>query len=148
METRTITTIRELKAFAADVVREPVRSQGAHVLALTGDLGAGKTTFTQQLGEVLGVKEHIVSPTFMIMRNYATTHAVYTKLVHIDAYRIEDEGEAEVLRLDEVLRDQSALVCIEWPERIPAYIPGDATHITFTLGEGDARIITYQPHGN
>ena len=61
---------------------------GASILALYGDLGAGKTTFTQTLGEILGIKEDITSPTFVIMKRYQTANESFRSLIHIDAYRL------------------------------------------------------------
>ena len=90
----------------------------AAVIALEGDLGAGKTTFVQALGRRLGVSEPITSPTFTILKSYETTDEVFQTLLHMDAYRIDDESELGPLRFGEVLATQNAVFCIEWPERI------------------------------
>ncbi|NCN12043.1 tRNA (adenosine(37)-N6)-threonylcarbamoyltransferase complex ATPase subunit type 1 TsaE [Candidatus Kaiserbacteria bacterium] len=111
------------------------------VLALEGDLGAGKTTFTQQLGRVLGVRESITSPTFTIMKQYALDHTDFDSLVHIDGYRFESESEAEPLHLDELLVTPRAIICIEWPERIASCIPAEAVMISITIGDKEQRIV-------
>lgn len=109
------------------------------ILTLQGDLGAGKTTFTQELGRCLGVTEPITSPTFTIMKQYELDHELFDVLVHIDAYRFESEEEARPLRLEEIVSMQRVLVCVEWPDRIPSYIPPNAIFIGISIVEEDAR---------
>lgn len=112
----------------------------AVTLALVGDLGAGKTTFTQQLASHLGVEEPIVSPTFGIMKVYELSdHQYYDQLVHIDAYRIEDQNETGPLRLSELFTQPRTLVCVEWPERIANAMPQPVTTLTFAICEADTR---------
>lgn len=106
-------------------------AQSATVLALKGDLGAGKTTFTKALASVLGIAEHVTSPTFVIQKSYATTHPQYSALIHIDAYRLEGAADAGALKLGETLRDPRNLVVVEWPERIGGALPGDAITLRF-----------------
>jgi len=73
-------------------------SQTAAIVTFTGDLGAGKTTFTQQLAKHLGITEPVVSPTFGIMKAYELLdHPRFDHLVHIDAYRIEDTSEVGII---------------------------------------------------
>jgi len=143
METRNIETAEAFETFAHTVLETLPQQEKATVIALTGDLGAGKTTFTQTLAKTLGVTEHVVSPTFMIMRSYKTTHDCFKKLVHIDAYRIEDEAEVAVLGIEELFADSETLVCIEWPERIPGSIPKNAFHIGIDIAEDNTRTVTY-----
>jgi len=94
------------------------------ILALSGPLGAGKTTFVQALSRVLGAKGHLRSPTFSLVRSYAlhpTTYNLRT-LVHVDAYRIEDERDVLPLGLDEFLSEPGTVMAIEWSERIANFI--------------------------
>jgi len=109
------------------------------VLALEGDLGAGKTTFTQQLAKMLSVEEHVTSPTFTIMKGYEITHPDFTTLIHIDAYRIESEEEAVPIKIVSLLTQPQAIVCIEWPEQIASYIPKTAVRLQFTITENENR---------
>jgi tRNA threonylcarbamoyladenosine biosynthesis protein TsaE len=111
------------------------------LIALKGDLGAGKTTFTQELGKMLGVTEPITSPTFTIMKQYELVHELFDRLVHIDAYRFESKEEAKPLRLDEVFTTPRAIICVEWPERIPTLIPKDAISIVITITDGEERSV-------
>jgi tRNA threonylcarbamoyladenosine biosynthesis protein TsaE len=104
------------------------------VLALTGDLGAGKTAFVKAVAKELGITEHITSPTFVIMKMYetpVTNESGFKRLVHIDAYRLESAHELEVLGWNELLADPDALIAIEWPEKVPGTIPNNAHHFTF-----------------
>jgi tRNA threonylcarbamoyladenosine biosynthesis protein TsaE len=109
------------------------------VIKLQGDLGAGKTTFTQKLGAYLGVVEHIASPTFAIMKRYQITHAVYEELVHIDAYRLESPDEVYPLHLESVISGPHTIACIEWPENISECIPQDAVLVNIAIDEDETR---------
>lgn len=120
----------------------------ATVLALHGDLGAGKTTFTQSLAPLLGVAEYVTSPTFVVMRIYPTSASgTFSKLVHIDAYRIESLDEIRVIGFADLLRDPTNLICIEWAGKVEDALPKDALYITFTQSDdpadGALRNVTY-----
>src|SRR3989344_2349119 len=73
------------------------RRRVAVVIALEGELGAGKTTFVQAFAKAVGVQEHVVSPTFLILRRYTLHGSRYTSLIHIDAYRLKDHTELATL---------------------------------------------------
>jgi tRNA threonylcarbamoyladenosine biosynthesis protein TsaE len=90
----------------------------ALIVGLSGHLGAGKTAFTKGVGKALGIAEEITSPTFVIMKIYSTSHAHFKKLIHIDAYRLEDKNEMEVLKLNQLTRDPANLIIMEWPEHV------------------------------
>jgi tRNA threonylcarbamoyladenosine biosynthesis protein TsaE len=127
--------LADLDAFAQRLLEEMVPASGASVLALSGELGAGKTSLTQALGRALWVAEKIPSPTFLIMRSYAVAHPRFSKLVHIDAYRVDDPHELDILGFADLLREQGTLIVIEWPERIETLIPRDATRLRMRQGE-------------
>ncbi len=108
------------------------------VIALTGELGSGKTTFVQGFAEGLGVKARIISPTFILMRKYGKN------FYHVDLYRLEDNVESEVrnLGLIDIWEQPQNIVVIEWAEKIKKIVPKSATWIKFeNLGE-DRRKIT------
>lgn len=112
------------------------------VVTLTGDLGAGKTAFTQELAEHLGVTETVVSPTFGIMKGYEIDgHPQFDQLIHIDAYRIEDISEVGPLRLVEVFKQPRTLVCIEWPARIAAILPPKKIDVSIVIKENEVRMV-------
>ena len=112
------------------------KSDKARVIALSGDLGAGKTTFTQGFARALGIKTPVQSPTFVLMKIYALDKKTHLKhLVHIDAYRIEKTEEIKHLGLHELLRDKDAVLLIEWAERIKKLLPRDTIWITMEHGK-------------
>lgn len=94
------------------------------VLALQGDLGAGKTHFVQGIAKGMGIQETIVSPTFTILNYYE--HDI--PLQHFDFYRLEEEYELDDLGFDDYL--QSGVTVIEWSEKFPDRLPDDAAIIT------------------
>lgn len=94
-----------------------------HVLALTGPLGAGKTTLTQELARQLGVREAVTSPTFALQHVYAAHHAAYDTLVHVDCYRLQNpDTELPALDLAHWLTQPRTLVVIEWADRIKNFL--------------------------
>lgn len=132
---------------------------GATVITLTGDLGSGKTAFVKSIAKQLGITEHIVSPTFVIAKFYPLpgsdapaeifenaqeerAHPHFHELVHIDAYRMEDPKEADVLRLHEILDDERKLIFIEWPEQLGAELPEGNINLSFTFIDENTRLIT------
>jgi tRNA threonylcarbamoyladenosine biosynthesis protein TsaE len=144
MQTATVRTLGELGDVAKAVTLSCTPRGGAFVVTLSGELGAGKTAFVKELAKHLGVSHEITSPTFVIMRSYPIpAPAPFTTLTHIDAYRIESDDEMRVLGFDAILRDKNRIVCIEWPEKIANLIPEDAHRVSLTVGEGEARTVTY-----
>lgn len=94
-------------------------------LALHGDLGVGKTTFVQGLARGLGVTDPVTSPTF----NIFTLHRGASRtLVHMDAYRLDDDRQLDALMLEDFLVSPWCLA-VEWPEKIAAWIPANALHL-------------------
>lgn len=118
-----------------------VHSDRASVLALSGDLGAGKTTFVQHLARSLGIATTVTSPTFTIMQRYECEHDIFKTLLHMDAYRIDDDSELGPLRFTELLQSPQTLFCIEWAEKIKDTLPKDTTFLNIEIGEGEERKI-------
>jgi tRNA threonylcarbamoyladenosine biosynthesis protein TsaE len=107
-------------------------------LALHGDMGVGKTTFVQGLAQGLGVSERVASPTFAIF----SVHKGETRaLIHLDAYRLENEDQIESLLLEEFLTNSYCLA-VEWPEKISAWLPADTWHLTLSIIDGDRHRIS------
>lgn len=115
----------------------------ATVLALYGDLGAGKTTFTQLLARTLGIEEDVTSPTFVIQKRYPLSAQGFTQLIHVDAYRLEDAGQLRVLGWDELMEDPENLIVIEWPEKVVGALDGSEHPLTFTYIDEGTRSIAY-----
>lgn len=120
----------------------PAATDSAVVVALSGELGAGKTTLTQAIARELGVSVVVQSPTFVISKYYDTTDERFDHLVHIDAYRIEKESELIPLRWESLLKQPRTVVIVEWPERIAAALPQD-TYWYRLSHEGSERTISY-----
>jgi len=119
----------------------------AAVLALEGELGGGKTTFTQGLAKVLGVKEKITSPTFVIMKKFDIRKLGnwdIKKLYHIDCYRLDDAKDLAELGFAEILEDPKNLIVIEWADKVKSLIPQAAVWVGFEwVDENKRRIIFY-----
>lgn len=116
-------------------------SSCATVIALHGDLGAGKTTFTQLLAKRLGVQSEVNSPTFTIMKRYSVAHPQFTDLIHIDAYRLAEGGDLKKLGIQEVLQKPNYLFCIEWPDIIRDIMPAQHIKIEFEhIDEGSRKV--------
>lgn len=118
------------------------RAERAHVVGLSGDLGAGKTTFTQAVARALRAKGSVTSPTFVFAQRYAIEHPAFASLVHIDAYRL-NPGEARAVGLETFFADPHNLVLVEWPERIPGEFPKGAPVLTFTIVDEARRRIQH-----
>lgn len=140
-DSRKLEDTRDAAAFLLKVVNERAAKNsgqgGAIVVALSGDLGAGKTTFTQHFGDLLGIKDKIVSPTFVIEKIYkigeekSSEYAPLEHLIHIDAYRLESEKEMERLGWEEIVADPGNVILVEWPERIQGLLPQDCVRVQF-----------------
>lgn len=112
------------------------------VVALVGDLGAGKTALTQGLGEGLGLTSRVQSPTFVLAQDHPDGRL---PLVHADLYRVERPDEAAQLGLEDRM-DEGGVVVVEWADRFPELLPAD--HLAIHLAHrGDAREITLRATG-
>lgn len=104
------------------------------VVCLHGDLGSGKTTFVQGLAEGLGIKNRIISPTFIIIRTYKNFY-------HVDLYRVEKEDDIKTLGLEEIINDKSRVVAIEWAQKMKNFLPKKRIDVRFSYeGENKRKI--------
>jgi len=129
---------QETKALAQAIAQD---LKDGSVIALSGDLGAGKTTFTQGLAKGLDIKKMVSSPTFTIMKQYKGKY----RLTHIDAYRLE--GLHQDLGFEELIGAEGVCV-IEWPDYIKDLLPSTYLEINLTRLEEDDREITLIAHGS
>jgi len=102
--------------------------QNERVIALHGNMGAGKTTFIHALCDVKGVKDVVGSPTFSIINEYVIDDHEDKKIFHIDLYRLKDEEEATQAGVEDCLYSDH-LSLVEWPERAPGIFPEDTIHV-------------------
>src|SRR3989338_3228500 len=125
-------TLKEFQTVAHEFISGLLPSQSsATVVGLYGDLGAGKTTFVQAAAKALKLPNHIVIPTFLIMRTYPLPFPPYVSLTHIDAYRLTDSDELKKLRFEDLLSDPKNLILIEWADKVADLLPAD--HIRIRL---------------
>ena len=111
------------------------------IVCLEGDLGAGKTTFTQGLAAFLGAKRAVTSPTFCLVVEHPTEKFM---LVHMDLYRLQDADDVLTIGWEDYLA-RGAVLFVEWPDRAGDLIPANAWHLSFTLGETEeSRTITFR----
>lgn len=127
----------DLDTFAAEILATLSPSKEAAVIALTGDLGAGKTAFVKAVAARLGVAESVTSPTFTIMKQYETINDRWSSLVHMDAYRIESIDELAPLRFRQLLESPNTLFCIEWADQIEDVLPSEARWLHFTTTDDE-----------
>jgi tRNA threonylcarbamoyladenosine biosynthesis protein TsaE len=107
------------------------------VLAITGDLGAGKTQWVKGLANGLGTQAAVTSPTFTLIHEYPGGRL---PLYHIDCYRLETPAELLAIGLDDYM-DGRGVIAIEWADKFPDLIPITARWVRFTIGDGDTREI-------
>ena len=141
-----------MRALAATVVAPQLRP--GDLVLLTGDLGAGKTTFTQGLGSALGVRGPIASPTFIIARTHPSL-GDGPALIHVDAYRLSSLAELDDLDLDATL--DSSVTVVEWGDAAAA-LSEDRLHVTISRArggeidpeapDGGDRVVTLTGHGD
>ncbi|MCT4795392.1 tRNA (adenosine(37)-N6)-threonylcarbamoyltransferase complex ATPase subunit type 1 TsaE [Exiguobacterium alkaliphilum] len=110
------------------------------VITLNGDLGAGKTTFTQGFGKGLGVKRNVNSPTFTIMKQYQGRLPLY----HMDVYRLEDTGDD--IGLEEYINGDGVAI-VEWSNLIESSLPAERLAITIERVGDEERRLTFEPVG-
>jgi tRNA threonylcarbamoyladenosine biosynthesis protein TsaE len=111
-----------------------IKRKNALVLALQGELGAGKTTFIQGFLKSLGVRKKITSPTFVLIKCYMLHASRFRNAYHIDCYRIKKASELLKLGLKEILENPQNIVLIEWAERIQRVLLKNAIWIKFFHG--------------
>jgi tRNA threonylcarbamoyladenosine biosynthesis protein TsaE len=116
--------------------------KGGETIALVGDLGAGKTTFVQGLAQGLGIKNRMISPTFILIRNY-------DDFFHVDLYRLEENVDEEVknLGLTDIWGKNGNIVVIEWAEKITDLLPENTIWINLEILEGEQRKIAIKQNG-
>jgi len=103
---------------------------GGEVLALYGDLGAGKTVLAKGIAKGLGIREQVNSPTFNIMKVYPVRgHKTIKSFCHVDAYRLHSGADLEAIGLKDYFKDKVAVILIEWAEKIEKILPKNTKKI-------------------
>jgi tRNA threonylcarbamoyladenosine biosynthesis protein TsaE len=108
---------------------------------LIGELGAGKTTFVQGIAKGLKIKDRILSPTFVLVRNHAVDFNNIKNLNHVDLYRIEKPQDLESLGIEEFVSGKDSVTIIEWADRLLSFRPEKGYKINFNYLGNDQREI-------
>ena len=133
---------------------------GGEAIGLIGDLGSGKTVFTKGLATGLGIKKHITSPTFVLLKLYdidkPSPHLSLIKeaesevgrglvdgLVHVDAYRLNSGEDLKAIGIEDFFNDKNCVTIIEWADRVRDVLPADAIIIKFKVTKNNSRKITF-----
>lgn len=146
---KNVASLEELRAvadgFLRTLVQKPLK-ETATVVGLSGDLGAGKTAFVKCIASILGINEVVTSPTFILEKVYIIPRGSiagerFTKLIHIDAYRLESGKEMRALDWNALLLDEHNLIFMEWPEQVKDALPEDIINLSFEYaGEGVRKV--------
>lgn len=113
------------------------------IIALNGDLGAGKTAFVQGFAEGLKITDKIISPTFVLIRQHKVPNTDQT-LHHIDLYRLEENTDIKTLGVEDLLKNQNNIVLIEWADKIKDHLPNNTIYISIEKLNENHRKITIQ----
>lgn len=141
-------TASSLAAFEAEAARfgtalAPLPA-GAALVTLSGELGAGKTTFAQAVAKALGIEDMVTSPTFVLEKIYMLPEGqAFKRLVHIDAYRLAGGKELAPLGLGALIKDPGNLILLEWPENVADALPPPAVCVSITPNADGSRNISY-----
>lgn len=140
------------RQLAEYIIRNIAFQNQALVLALFGDLGGGKTTFLQGFAEGLGIKQRILSPTFVIVKKYPLVglsdkkgkEIKFLTFYHIDCYRVDDSKEILDLGFKEIVSSPQNLIAIEWANRVKELVPPQSLKVEFSIPNGKKREIIIQ----
>jgi len=154
--TKSAKSTKEIAAKFAEQILRQKPGKTAIILGLQGELGSGKTTFLQGFAKGLGIKEKILSPTFIIMKKFKipqvkilnTLKLTYSKIsrpryfgyrlfYHIDCYRLNKPEEILSLGFKRIISDPQNIVAIEWPEKIKSLLPNPSDREKLTTGQGN-----------
>lgn len=137
-ENYSVSSVEETWAVARDFLAE---LKPGDIVCLEGDLGAGKTTFTQGLAAAAGARRAVTSPTFCLVVEHPTEKFL---LVHMDLYRLHDADDVLTIGWEDYLA-RGAVLFVEWPDRAGDLVPSTAWHVSFSLGAGeDDRTISFR----
>ncbi len=116
----------------------------ATLITLSGELGAGKTVFTKSIAKAFGIKEVVHSPTFVLEKIYQLPEgSLFTRLIHIDSYRLESGADLGPLGYDILMKDVKNLIVLEWPEKVADALAKPTHHISLTVLNETSRKISY-----
>ncbi len=139
MKEYTTKTEKETRELAKDIAKSILKGK-FRILALKGDLGGGKTSFVQGLAKGLGIKEDVLSPTFVIFRKLKAPFP-FEYFYHFDCYRIKDSKEILDLGFKEIINNPKNIIVVEWAEKIEDILPRETLVLNFEfLGKNKRKI--------
>lgn len=128
----------------ADIARKwlvSISNGRENVFGLSGHLGAGKTAFVKCVAKELGLNDSVTSPTFVLMKIYEVNNFRWKRLIHIDAYRLEDREGLDALDYESFVEDDGNLVLLEWPENVG--LDSELPTISFVVEKENERKISF-----
>lgn len=128
------------KDLAKEVLKYPLQKE-AVIIGLVGDLGSGKTTFLKGFAKGLGIKEKILSPSFIIMRRFDISNSRFMNFYHIDCYRIKKPKEILALGFQEIISNPQNIISIEWADKIKKILPQKTIFLNFKFKEKNKRMV-------
>lgn len=141
-ETQTSSQTKMIGKGLGSEISQSTPKEGAIVFGLRGELGGGKTTFVQGFASGLGIKEKILSPTFIIIRNFKLKNSNFFNFYHIDAYRLRSSKELLDLDFKNIINNPRNIVIIEWADKIRKILPKTTVWINFKfINESKRKII-------
>jgi len=111
---------------AQEIIKKPLKTNGAVLIGMEGELGSGKTMFAQGFAKELGIHQRITSPTFVLIKKYRN-------LYHIDCYRLNKPKELLNLDFKEIISNPKNIILIEWAEKVKSILPDDIIWINFEV---------------
>lgn len=130
---KTINGLKELEKFTKNFLREiegkERNKNSATLVWLEGDLGAGKTTFVQNIGKHLNIKETVNSPTFVISKRYEIKKSDFKNLIHIDAYRLSTKNDLENIGFFKDMENPDNLIFLEWGSLVKSHLPKEVIKV-------------------
>lgn len=135
MENIIVNSLDEMREIGLNIGKN---LKGSEIILLRGNLGAGKTHLTKFIGEGMGIKDYITSPSFALLNIYEGDIALY----HFDAYRLEEDIDTELLGFDDYIYSEGVSI-IEWPDRMMDIIPNEYLEIRIDYGKNDQERVLY-----
>lgn len=135
MKTYTTTSVEETHKAAQEVVAS---LECGTVLALVGDLGAGKTTFTQGIAKHFKISDPVSSPTFALVQEYPVEEGLHNcikTIIHVDCYRLDKPEDLRDIGIEEYFNRDDVLVIIEWADQVKDMLPKETQWIEFSHGD-------------
>ena len=128
------------ECLAKEIIKMPSKDR-AFILGLGGDLGSGKTTFLQGFARGLGIKEKVLSPTFVVMKKFQISSSMFQYFYHLDCYRIQKSKEILTLGFKEIIDGPKNIIAIEWAEKIKTLLPKQTIWLKFYFLDNKKRRI-------